>query len=90
MVTERTVLNMNYSDYIRKRDIAKRLIATCEKAAMKYGYNTCTVRGVSNLSRSDLDSIVFYCETYIESGTLGGLMTPRGGVGSVLKKAQLI
>lgn len=78
------------AEYVNKCGVAKRLIERCCKEADKNEYRTSTIRGVSNLSRSDLEAIVYYCKTFINQGTLGGLMTPRGGVGEVLKKAKLI
>lgn len=51
-----------------------------------------TVKGVRNLSMSDMDTIVLYAETYIRNGGYGftGLMKPLGGVEKVLSKYGLI
>lgn len=43
------------------------------------------IKGVGNLSCSDLDIIQLYTETYIQSGNLMALMRPLGGVAQVLK-----
>ena len=41
---------------------AKRLIETCEREIFKGEYGVYTIRGVENLSRSDVDTIIFYCQ----------------------------
>lgn len=69
---------------------AKRLIDTCEREIFKGEYGVYNIRGVENLSRSDVDTIIFYCQYYIKNKTIGGLMPPRGGVGEVLKKINLV
>ena len=62
-------------------DIDKALKA-CDQRSMF------TLRGVSNLSRSDLDTLVLYAETFIDSGGIdfGGLMSPIGEIAEVLNK----
>lgn len=62
------------------------LYSTLEKARDKAECRTCTIKGVKNLSRSDLDAIELYAETIDRTGSHNGLMTPRGGVAEVLKK----
>lgn len=69
---------------------AKRLIETCEREIFKSEYNLFTIRGVENLSRSDVDTIMLYCEYYIKNKTIGGLMPPRGGIAEVLKKIDIV
>ncbi len=69
---------------------AKRLIETCEREIFKSEYSLFTIRGVENLSRSDVDTIILYCEYYIKNKTIGGLMPPRGGVADVLKKIEIV
>ena len=41
--------------------------------------------GVSNLSRSDMDTIILYAETYLKYGSTNSLMEQRGDVGKVLR-----
>lgn len=43
------------------------------------------IKGVGNLSVSDLDSIEHYAKTFLQTGRINNLLTPRGGVGEVLK-----
>lgn len=43
------------------------------------------IKGVGNLSCSDLDTIELYAETYLQSGNLSALMRPLGGIAQVLK-----
>jgi hypothetical protein len=69
---------------------AKNLIETCEREIFNGEYGTFTIRGVENLSRSDIDTIIFYCQYFINNKTIGGLMPPRGGVAEVLKKIELV
>jgi hypothetical protein len=69
---------------------AKRLIDTCERAILGSEYSLYSIRGVENLSRSDVDMIIYYCNYFITNKTIGGLMPPRGGVGEVLKKIDIV
>lgn len=48
--------------------------------------------GVGNLSRSDLDTLQLYAETYINNGGRGfeGLMKPLGDIRLVLEKHNLV
>lgn len=53
--------------------------------------NTSELKGVKNLSVSDLETLILYAESYIQSGGYGfnGLMEPLGEVGQVLGKYGL-
>lgn len=42
------------------------------------------IKGVSNLSRSDLDDLLLYAETFKTSYSFKGLMSPRGSIEEVL------
>lgn len=68
---------------------AKRLIDSCNKKILMSGYDVVKLRGVENLTRADLDTIIMYCEYFIDNKTIGGLMPPHGGVASVLKQIGL-
>ena len=57
-----------------------------EKLRLKNEYRASTLRGVKNMSRSDLDMIELYAETIDRTGSYYGLMEPRGGVREVLIK----
>lgn len=59
---------------------------TLKRARVKNEYRTSTIKGVKNLSRSDLDTIELYAETIDRQGSYSGLITPVGGVAEVLKK----
>ena len=67
---------------------AKKLINDLEKIMQNSEYRTSKVRGVSNLSRSDLEVAIDYANAYIRSGGHGfsGKMSPRGGVKELLDK----
>ena len=43
-----------------------------------------TLKGIKNLSRSDLDTILLYADTYDRMGSFSGLMKPLGEVARVL------
>ena len=43
-----------------------------------------TIKGVKNLSMSDLDTLVLYSKTCIRTGRFEGLMEPRGSIKAVL------
>lgn len=48
------------------------------------------IKGVSNLSNSDLDTLEMYAQCIYQHGTYQGrLMQPYGGVGDVLKEYGL-
>ena len=64
---------------------AKRLIETCDSCLLE-PKDLYKVRGISDVSRDDLEVIKDYCGYYIENKTIGGYMPPRGKVGSVLRK----
>ena len=49
---------------------AKRLITTCENELFSNEYNLMTIRGVENLSRSDVEAIMAYCDYYIQNKTI--------------------
>ena len=75
---------------VNKVAAAKRLIESCNKKILLSGEDNITLRGVSNVSRVDLDTIIMYCEYYINNKTIGGLMPPRGSVASVLRKVGIV
>jgi len=60
-----------------KNDIEKKLANWNERSCF-------TVKGVKNLSKSDLDTILLYVEQYEKYGSFKGLMQPIGGVKAVL------
>ena len=71
---------------------AEKMIEIIEKKKKKMEYRTSTLKGVSNLSRSDLDSVILYARTFIRSGGTGfpGLMEPRGTTEELLQKYSII
>lgn len=81
--------NPHSNKIANKVKAARRLIETCEREIFKSEYALFTIRGVENLSRSDVDTIMLYCEYFIKNKTIGGLMPPRGGVAEVLKKIDI-
>lgn len=69
---------------------AKKLIRDIEKKKEKWDeMSMFKIKGVKNLSVSDLDTIVLYAETYIKNGSFRGLMRPVGGVLEVLDAYEL-
>lgn len=54
-------------------------------------YRTRTMKGVKNLSFSDLQTLELYAETIIKEGHYSGLLRkPLGGVGRCMAKYNLI
>lgn len=47
---------------------------------------TSTIKGVKNLSVSDLETILMYIETIQNTGGINGLMSPRGNIEEVFNK----
>jgi len=69
----------------------KKIYADLQKARLKNEYRLSTVKGVKNLSRSDLDTIELYAETIEKNGHYEQiLMEPRNGVKEVLQKYKYI
>lgn len=78
------------NDVQNKIKAAKRLIETCDRELFKTEYGLITIRGIENLTRSEVESIINYCQYFIENKTIGGLMPPIGSVAEVLNKINLI
>jgi len=69
---------------------AKKLLIDINKKIDKMECRCVTLKGVKNLSRSDLDCLILYANTYIRNdGSFRGLMAPRGNIEEVLKKYGL-
>ena len=67
----------------------RKLVSACQKAMLKNEYKTSTIRGVRNLSRSDLETAILYAQHVQKySSWEGTLMPPRGGVADLLSKFQ--
>jgi hypothetical protein len=58
-------------------DVRKKLASWNERSQF-------TMKGVKNLSRSDMDSITMYAEAIIRNGNYNCYMAPRGEVRDVL------
>lgn len=71
---------------------AKKLLADVRKKLnFREDARTTTLKGVKNLSVSDLQTLELYAETIIREGRYtGSLMKPLGGVGEVMGKYGLI
>ncbi len=67
---------MAATDKLRK-DIDTKIKKWNEKSSF-------TLKGVKNLSRSDLDMILLYADTYDRTGSFSGLMKPLGEIARVL------
>lgn len=68
---------------------AKNLLGICEKSLRDNEYNIRKVKGVS-CSHSDVETVILYAETFLNTGGFSGLMQPRGEVRAVLQKAGLV
>ena len=72
---------------------AEKLIKDINKKRLNWNERSMfTIKGVRNLSVSDLDTIELYANTYIRNGGYGfpGLMNPLGEVKEVLQKYNLV
>ena len=49
-----------------------------------------TLKGVKNLSMSDLDSLRLYAEQHISTGSFDGLMKPLGAMRDLLEGYDLL
>jgi len=64
----------------------QRLITDIEKKIINWNERSMfSIKGVKNLSRSDLDTIQLYAAAYV-GNSISQLMPPRGGVKEVLEK----
>lgn len=72
-----------------KKEAARRLITTCELALLNTDYGLYTIRGVENLSHSDVENIIYYCNYFKTYGSLNGLEIPTGCLAEVLEKIKI-
>lgn len=71
---------------------AQKLIKDVNEKIEKWNERSCfTIKGVKNLSRSDMDTLILYAEHYIMSGgnNFSGLMEPLGNIKEVLNKYDI-
>lgn len=67
---------------------AEKLLNDIEKAIRRWDERSCfKLKGISNLSRADLDMLEMYAKRYIANDGQGfnPFMSPRGGVQDVLE-----
>ena len=72
-----------------KRQIITNAIKEVERLEAKSEYRCVTFRGIKNLSRSDLDEILFRLSLYLRTGDVSGcgeFMKPYGAVADALEK----
>lgn len=73
------------------KNAEKLLTDVRKKLNSKQDARTVTLKGVKNLSVSDLETLELYAQTIIRNGRYTGiLMKPLGGVGEVMAKYNLI
>lgn len=48
-------------------------------------HSSFTLKGIGNLSQSDLETLILYCEVYNKYGHFNDLMPPRGDIAKVLE-----
>lgn len=71
---------------------SEKLIKAIENKIEKWNErSTFTIKGVKNLSRSDLETILLYVRAFEKSGEIdfGGLAYPRGYVNQVLQGYEI-
>ena len=72
-----------------KRQTIINAIKEVERLEAKSEHRCVTFRGIKNLSRSDLDEILFRLSLYLRTGDVSGcgdFMKPYGGVADALEK----
>lgn len=71
---------------------ANKLLADIDKKLCSWNERSCfTLKGVKNLSVSDMETLALYAETIGRQGTYEGhLMQPFGNIEKVLSKYNLI
>ena len=67
----------------------KALKDACNKKLDTMECRCVTIKGVKNLSRSDVETALLYAE-YAETGRLHELMQPRGSIADLLKAYGII
>ena len=68
----------------------KKLIEECESQIFSGGWDGYKVRGIDEISRNELDTIITYAQYYIQHETTGGLMPPDGKVYEVLRIIDIV
>lgn len=72
-----------YNAKVLLRDIDRLFMAWNEKSMF-------SIKGVKNLSVSDLETLQLYAEELLRTGNLNSFMPPMGGIKTVLEKYELI
>ena len=73
------------------RNKANQLIKTIQNKIDKWNERSqFTIKGVKNLSMSDLDTLILYAETIRDNGNYNGLMKPLGNIEKILQAYELI
>lgn len=72
--------------------LAKDLISVCEKTLNDYECSIPPIKGIRNLSRSDLETAILYAQTIARCGNRlrEELMAPRGELKLLLIKFKLL
>ncbi len=70
---------------------AKKLKSEVEAKIKKWDERSnFTMKGVKNLSMSDMDTLVLYAENSDGRGNFPGYMEPRGAIREVLEKYNIV
>jgi hypothetical protein len=73
-----------------KKNNAEKLIKDIKSKIDKWNERSnFTIKGVKNLSMSDLDTLELYARTFAVNGSFTGLMDPRGPIKQVLDKYEI-
>lgn len=72
-----------------KKEAARRLIKTCNTAFLNTDYGLYKIRDVDNLTHSEVEDIIYFCDYFITQGTLNGAGIPTGSVAEVLEKIKI-
>lgn len=71
---------------ISKESKAQKVLNDVNKKIEAWNERSCfTLKGVRNLSRSDMDSLIMYAKAVIQYGNYNCYMEPRGEIRNVLE-----
>lgn len=72
-----------------KKEAARRLIKTCNTAFLNTDYGLYKIRDIDNMTHSEVEDVIYFCNYFLTQGTLNGAGIPTGSVAEVLEKIKI-
>lgn len=72
-----------------KKEAARRLIKTCNTAFLNTDYGLYKIRDIDNMTHSEVEDVIYFCNYFLTQGTLNGAGIPMGSVAEVLEKIKI-